>query len=95
MDDGTDLGDDLELWQFLPQFEFCCWLALLLAPLQYYADGPSVSVDQAAVRTLVLVIAALGATVLRFVNWRRRNMQSVARRVLEAPTNTESDGSVI
>lgn len=64
-------GDDLSRAELLPWLEFGCWTALVLAPILYYVNGPSVSSDQAVVRTGLVIVAALGAALLRFVNWRR------------------------
>ncbi len=63
--------EDLSLDELLPWLEFGCWTALVLAPILYYVNGPSVSSDQAIVRTGLVIVAALGAATLRFVNWRR------------------------
>ncbi|MBI2479134.1 MAG: hypothetical protein HYV60_11025 [Planctomycetia bacterium] len=64
--------DELSLDELLPWLEFGCWTALVLAPILYYVNGPSVSSDQAVVRTVLVIVAALGAATLRFVNWRRK-----------------------
>ena len=45
--------------------------SLSLTPILYYVNGPSVSTDQAVVRAALVVLSALGAVVLRVVNWRR------------------------
>ena len=45
---------------------------LVLAPILYYVNGPSVSTDQLVVRTALIVLSTTGAVVLRLVNWRRR-----------------------
>jgi len=63
--------DDLSLDELLPWLEFGCWTALVLAPILYYVNGPSVSTDQAVVRTGLVVLATIGAITLRCVNWRR------------------------
>ncbi|MDA1052252.1 MAG: hypothetical protein O3C40_17480 [Planctomycetota bacterium] len=64
--------DDVSLDELLPWLEFGCWTALVLAPILYYVNGPSVSTDQAVVRTGLVIVAAVGAVLLRFVNWRRK-----------------------
>ena len=64
--------DDISLDELLPWLEFGCWTALVLAPILYYVNGPSVSSDQAVVRTVLVIVAAPGAATLRFVNWRRK-----------------------
>ena len=51
---------------------FACWTALALMLFLQWVNGPSVSTDQAVVRTALVVIAVSGAVVLPIVNWRRR-----------------------
>lgn len=46
--------------------EFCCWFTLFLAPILIWWNGPSVSDDQAVVRTGLIVVSAIGAFGLRF-----------------------------
>ena len=45
--------------------EFVCWTALILSPLIWWLQGPSVSNDQFVVRTALVSIAGAGAGVLR------------------------------
>ena len=72
MTEPTDTAeDDISLDEMLPWLEFGCWTALVLAPILYYVNGPSVSTDQAVVRSGLVILAALGAVALRFLNWRR------------------------
>ncbi|MCA9142629.1 MAG: hypothetical protein KDB05_07575 [Planctomycetales bacterium] len=66
-------GDDLSLEELLPWLEFGCWTALVLAPILYWVNGPSVSSDQFVVRTGLVIVAAVGAATLRFVNWWRKS----------------------
>ena len=68
--------DELSVTEWLGWAEFACWTMLVLAPILYYVNGPSVSPDQRVVRTVLVVLAALGAVALRFVNWRRRRNTS-------------------
>ena len=63
--------DDIQLGELLPWLELGCWTVLLLAPVLYYVNGPSVSTDQAVVRTGLVILAAVGAATLRLINWRR------------------------
>ena len=51
--------------------------ALVLAPLLSYFNGPAVSRDQFVVRTLVVVLAALGAVGLASRRYLRRQRWSV------------------
>ena len=57
--------DDLDLDDLLYWGEFCCWMALVQAPIIYWLQGPSVSTDQFVVRTALVVIAAAGGIGLR------------------------------
>jgi len=57
-----------ELLQWL---EFACWTALALFPILHFVHGPSVSTEQAVMRTCLVVAATLGAIALRLVNRRR------------------------
>lgn len=63
-------NDELSLDELLPWLEFACWTALVLSPILYYVNGPSVSNDQALVRTGLVIVSAIGAIALRLVNWR-------------------------
>jgi hypothetical protein len=51
--------------EFLGWMEFGCWSALIMAPLIYWLQGPSVSTDQFVVRTALVILAAVGGVVLR------------------------------
>ena len=70
-DTDGQLEHELTTAEILGWAEFACWTALLLAPVLYYVNGPSVSTDQLVVRTVFVVLAACGAIVLRYLNWRR------------------------
>ncbi len=67
-----DEREELTTAEILGWLEFACWTMLVLAPILYYVNGPSVSTDQAVVRTALAVLSAIGAVVLRLVNWRCR-----------------------
>jgi hypothetical protein len=45
--------------------EFCAWSALVMTPILWWLQGPSVSTDQYVVRTSLLVISAVAAIGLR------------------------------
>jgi len=67
--------DDPEITteEFLGWLEFGCWSALIMAPLIYWLQGPSVSNDQFVVRTALVILAAVGGIGLRLrVLWQRR-----------------------
>lgn len=61
-----------ELDDVLGWAEFACWTALALTPFLQWVNGPSVSTDQAVVRTVLVVLTVVGIVVLRIVNWRAR-----------------------
>mgnify|MGYP003382030696 CR=1 FL=1 len=72
MPEPPEVVDDELTWdELLPWLEFGCWTALVLTPILYYVNGPSVSSDQAAVRTGLVVAAAVGGVLLRLVNRQR------------------------
>ena len=65
--------------EFLGWMEFGCWSALVMAPLIYWLQGPSVSTDQLVVRTALVILAAVGGVVLRIrVLLNRRRAQVTA-----------------
>ena len=66
-----NLPEQLTTAEILGWSEFACWTSLALAPVLYYVNGPSVSTDQAVVRAALVVLSAMGAVVLRWINWRR------------------------
>lgn len=63
MDDSEQ--NELDTLELLGWAEFACWTALVLTPLIWWLQGPSVSHDQFVVRTALVVIAAVGAVTLR------------------------------
>ena len=69
---GSAEPEDLTTAEVLGCSEFACWTMLTLAPILYHINGPSVSADQAVVRTILVTTAAVGAGVLRCANWRKR-----------------------
>jgi len=73
MSEENKIEPDHELTtaEILGWLEFACWTALMLAPVLYYVNGPSVSTDQFVVRTVSTVLSACGAAIFRFLNWRR------------------------
>ena len=62
---------ELTTAEILGWSEFACWTMLVLTPFLYWVNGPSVSTDQFVVRTALVILSALGAVILRVVNWRR------------------------
>ena len=75
----SESDDDLSPNELLPWLEYGCWTALVLAPILHFVNGPSVSSDQVAVRTGLIVCAAVGGLGLRLVNWRRSRGSAVDR----------------
>lgn len=71
MNSDTHQQEDILNWT-----ECACWMAVLLTPLLQWVNGPSVSTDQAVVRTALVVIATTGAIVLRVVNSRRKKQKA-------------------
>lgn len=69
--DDFDAKQELTTEEICGWMEFACWTTIVLAPLLYYVNGPSVSTDQFVVRTILVVASVLGALILRWVNWRR------------------------
>lgn len=68
--------EELTTAEFLSWLEFGCWTMLVLAPLLYYVNGPSVSTDQFVVRTGLVVLSTLGAFALRLINRRRLKLEN-------------------
>lgn len=59
-------ADELARWG-----EWFCWCSVLLAPVIYWINGPSVSPDQRVVRWGTVIVFAAGALLLRWRNWRQ------------------------
>lgn len=58
-------SDKLNTEEVLQRFEAGCWMALVIAPITYWVQGPSVSADQFVVRSTIVAIAALGCVGLK------------------------------
>ena len=63
MDQAND--PEITTEELLGWMEFGCWAALVMAPLIYWLQGPSVSTDQYVVRTILVIVAAAGGVGLR------------------------------
>jgi len=61
-----------ERGDILRRLEFACWVAVGLMPFLCWVNGPAVSMDQAVVRTALVLLGLGGGIVLRIVNWRRK-----------------------
>jgi hypothetical protein len=70
---NDDAADTLEIAEILGWAEFCAWSALVMTPIIWWLQGPSVSTDQFVVRIGLVVISASVAVGLRaWVLIRRR-----------------------
>src|SRR5262249_45152252 len=58
-------ADKMERDEILGWTQFCAWAALLMNPVIWWLQGPSVSTDQFVVRTALVVCAATGGIGLR------------------------------
>jgi hypothetical protein len=72
-------SDELTLPEVLAWGETWCWMVLVLTPIIWWLQGPSVSTDQFIVRTALVVLAAAGGIGLRTRAWIRRPLQSAGR----------------
>jgi hypothetical protein len=68
-DETKPPNEELSLREFLGWTEFCCWVSVILTPILIWWNGPSVSNDQAVVRTGLVAVAAVGAISLRLFDW--------------------------
>lgn len=64
--------EELTWEEMRPWIEFGAWTMLVLAPILYWFNGPSVSDDQAVVRTGLVIISAFVAVGLRVSAWLRK-----------------------
>lgn len=62
---SNTVDDDVDLGQVRPWIEFCAWTALVMTPLIWWLQGPSVSSDQFVVRMSMVVLSAIAAVGLR------------------------------
>src|SRR5882724_2527381 len=58
-------SDTLDTAEILYWAEFCGWSALVMTPIIWWLQGPSVSTDQFVMRTALVVISASAAVGLR------------------------------
>jgi hypothetical protein len=63
MDDHS--SNDWDPQEIVGWAEFCSWSALVMTPIIWWLQGPSVSTEQFVVRTALVVIAASASVVLR------------------------------
>ena len=62
---GDQKSDSLDVVEIRHWAEFCAWSALVMTPIIWWLQGPSVSTDQFVVRTGLIVISASVAIALR------------------------------
>jgi hypothetical protein len=85
-------NDDLDMHELLGWTEFCCWSALVMIPLIYWLQGPSVSTDQFTIRTAMIVVAAIGGVSFRtgaLIRWLRSRTRRRATETPDPPSQTE------
>ena len=71
-DASPDTGEDaLTTDEILGHLETGLWTAVVLIPVFYYINGPSVSHDQFVVRSVLAGVTYVGAPLMRFYRWRR------------------------
>lgn len=78
--------ETLDTEEFLHRVETGCWMALVIAPITYWIQGPSVSFDQFVARSVIVVIAAFGCAWIR-VRFVVRRLRVTRERAKE---NTET-----
>jgi hypothetical protein len=61
--------DDISLPELLYWVERASWMALVMCPIIWWLQGPSVSTDQFVVRTSLIVISAAVAAGFRIRAW--------------------------
>ena len=82
---------DLTTEEVLSHMEFGLWTAVLLIPILYYVNGPSVSNDQGIMRSILVGVAYSGAPAMRWYRRRRENRFWVLRN--DDSTVSEGDSS--
>ena len=80
--------EEITVEEVLENLEFGLWTAVVLIPILYYINGPSVSNDQWYMRAALCVIAYLGAPI---TSWIRRSSLGSTR--LEPPENGHTESS--
>ncbi|MFO1043547.1 MAG: hypothetical protein U0941_17325 [Planctomycetaceae bacterium] len=76
MDGNTNNSDDFDVEEALGWAEFCGWSALVMTPIIWWLQGPSVSTDQYVVRCSLIVISCVVAVSLRIRSVIRRRKAS-------------------
>lgn len=81
--------DEIDRDAILGWTEFCAWAALVLTPILWGLQGPSVSTDQFVVRTALVAIAATAGIGLRIRAWIRRMRSSPSEAANESAPHAE------
>ena len=82
LQDTDQAEEEMRTEEILGWVEFGCWTAVVLIPILYYVNGPSVSTDQFVVRSALTVIAIIGGcltTGSRLIRKRRGNTSTINR----------------
>jgi hypothetical protein len=91
MSEQISSNDDMSLEEGLGWAEFCAWSALVMTPIIWWLQGPSVSTDQYVVRTSLVVISAVAAIGLRIRKLVvKRTITSHAEKFIDASSNSSS-----
>lgn len=77
VDLSEPVDEELTTDEILGHLETGLWTAVVLIPLLYYVNGPSVSHDQFVVRCILAGVTYLGAPLMRFYRWRRSHAAAV------------------
>ncbi len=95
MDEQRTTEQELSVEEMLAWGEFCAWSALVMTPIIWWLQGPSVSTDQFVVRMSLVVISALAGVGLRLrtVTVRRKAKAGgrVAQETAGGPTAGDSN----
>lgn len=82
--------DTVDVAEILHWVEFCAWSALVMTPIIWWLQGPSVSTDQFVVRTGLIVISASIAIGLR--TWALIQIHRAAKSVtVDPPAGPRTD----
>lgn len=69
--DANTTDQELTTEELLSHVEFGFWTAVVLVPILYHINGPSVSRDQFVVRCILAAVVYAGAPLMRLIRWHR------------------------
>ena len=75
-DEREACNESVPFWQIAPAIEFVCCVVLVLAPMLRLINGAPVTDDQASIQISMVLIAIVGAVILRIYN--RNNKENWA-----------------